>query len=164
MSDSTEAKLRAMEARLQALEDQVAIYQLMTSYGPSVDSLNEDLTASLWTDDGAYDPGGTPFKGTAGLVSLVRSKQHNDYVKQGSAHLTTFPHVKVDGDTAVATCYSQLFIHQEGGHWRAERTSSNRWELVRTPQGWKIKLRTNRLLTGDEEARALLKKGFPPKK
>jgi hypothetical protein len=159
MSDDVQAKLRAMEARLKALEDQLAIYQLVTTYGPAVDSLNESLTQSLWTEDGVYDPGTSRFEGSRGLSDLIHSAPHQGYVKQGSAHVTTLPHVEVNGDTAVATCYSQLYLH-EGDQWRVARTSSNRWELVRTPQGWKIKLRTNRLLNGDDEARGLFRKTF----
>ena len=44
MSD-TEARLAALETRLRDLEDQVAIYQLMSAYGPLVDSGDAVITA-----------------------------------------------------------------------------------------------------------------------
>ena len=43
-----------------------------------------------------------------------------------------------------------------------ERVSSNRWELQRTPQGWKVSRRINRLMKGDEESRRLAGRGFEP--
>jgi hypothetical protein len=33
---------------------------------------------------------------------------------------------------------------------------ANRWDLVRTPAGWKIKRRTLRLIDGSEPAREIL--------
>jgi hypothetical protein len=38
----------------------------------------------------------------------------------------------------------------------AHRVSANRWEFVRTAQGWKIKSRTLRPLDGSPPARAIL--------
>ena len=57
MSD-TEQRLAALEAKLHALEDQVALYQLMSAYGPLVDSGDAEATAAMWTEDGVYDWGG----------------------------------------------------------------------------------------------------------
>ncbi len=70
----------------------------------------------------------------------------------------SFPHVRVEGDTAVATCYQTLIMHREGGY-RIDRQSANRWELARTADGWRVTRRTNRLLDGSAEARELLARG-----
>ena len=59
MSD-IEKRLAALEAKVHDLEDQVALYQLMSAYGPLVDSGDADATAGLWTEDGVYDWGGGP--------------------------------------------------------------------------------------------------------
>jgi hypothetical protein len=40
--------------------------------------------------------------------------------------------------------------------------TANRWELVRTPQGWKIKRRTIRALDGSQPARDLLRQAITP--
>jgi hypothetical protein len=38
------------------------------------------------------------------------------------------------------------------------RVSSNRWELRKSDGQWRVQRRTNRLLDGDEAARALLRR------
>jgi hypothetical protein len=45
-------------------------------------------------------------------------------------------------------------VLREGAVWRV---AANRWELLRTPAGWRVTARTNRLLDGTEEARDLLR-------
>ena len=60
-----------------------------------------------------------------------------------------------DGDEAVAVTHSVVLRH-DGAHWIAVRVSANRWELRRTETGWRVHTRVNRLLDGDERARALL--------
>ncbi len=59
MSD-IEKRLAALETRLHELEDQVALYQLMSAYGPLVDSGDAEATSNLWVEDGIYDWGGGP--------------------------------------------------------------------------------------------------------
>jgi hypothetical protein len=41
--------------------------------------------------------------------------------------------------------------------FRIHRVGANRWDLVRTDAGWKIKRRTLRSLDGSEPARELLR-------
>ncbi|WP_269929362.1 nuclear transport factor 2 family protein [Aminobacter sp. HY435] len=153
-----EARLAALEARTKRLEDQLAIYQLLASYGPSVDSRSGNVTASLWAEDGAYDFGGDPLVGAENVGSLVNIEPHIHYVADGCAHVISMPHIAVDGDAAVATGYSRVYLNQ-GDHWRVERASANRWELIRTATGWRVQNRVNRLLNGQPEARDLLSSG-----
>ncbi|WP_378951453.1 nuclear transport factor 2 family protein [Mesorhizobium sp. ANAO-SY3R2] len=161
MSD-TEARLAALEARIKGLEDQLAIYQLIATYGPSVDSRTGNVTASLWAEDGAYDFGAEPLIGAENVGSLVNIEPHIHYVADGCAHVLSMPHVTVEGDKAVATGYSRVYLNQ-GDHWRVERASANRWELTRTAEGWRVQNRVNRLLDGRPEARELLSDGVEPK-
>jgi hypothetical protein len=71
--------------------------------------------------------------------------------------------ITVDGDRAVATGYSQVYLHN-GDSWKVERTSANRWELVRTDAGWKVENRINRLLDGSPQGRDLLRHGITERK
>jgi SnoaL-like domain len=48
-------ELAALAARVQVLEDQQALAQLVASYGPAVDSGSADATADLWFEDGVFD-------------------------------------------------------------------------------------------------------------
>ncbi|MGJ4859914.1 nuclear transport factor 2 family protein [Labrys sp. La1] len=155
---SAEDRLSTLESRIRALEDQLAINKLLATYGPSVDSRMGGVTASLWAEDGSFDFGAAPMVGAQKVGSLVDIEPHIGYVAAGCAHVISMPHVTIDRDTAVATGYSCVYIH-EGDRWRVERAGANRWDLIRTAAGWRIKRRTNRLLNGQAEARDLLSNG-----
>ena len=151
-----EATVRSLEKRVGELEDRLAIYQLMFSYGPAADSGSAQAAAHLWTEDGVYDVGDTgKLTGHAELQKMYEGDGHQSLIKKGASHLTASPHVVIKGDTAVATCYSFVFAH-ENGAYKVWRVSSNRWEMVRESGRWRIKRRSNRLLNGSAEARAIL--------
>ena len=57
----------------------------------------------------------------------------------------------------MATCYSRVYRHGDDGYW-VWRVSANRWELVRTPDGWRVKRRVNRTLNGQPDARNILRR------
>lgn len=145
-----------LERRLRALEDERDIRQLIASYGPAVDTGDAEATAALWTTDGSYSVAGTDtFLGAQAVGDLVRIPGHRAYLAQGCAHVLSTPVVELAGDRATASCYSRLYLHQDG-HWIVARVSANRWELERTDAGWRVRSRENRLLDGSEVARALL--------
>jgi hypothetical protein len=174
MSD-IEQRFTALEARMKELEDQVAIYQLMSAYGPLVDSGDAEATSNLWVEDGIYDWGGgtqpsapdAPVKeGAAGaaysraaIADMVRGPYHQEIIQGGAGHVIGLPHIVLSGDTAVATSYSRLY-RRDGENFRIWRVGANRWEFVRTPDGWRVKTRINRVLTGSAEARELLRSGI----
>jgi SnoaL-like domain len=158
-----EATVAALAARVKELEDRLAIYELMATYGPAVDGAARDVAAGLWTEDGSYDSGVGVFEGSAGVGEMVTGDMHQGIIKGGSAHLISLPHLEVDGDRAVATCYSQLLRYDsQNAVFRIWRATANRWELVRTEGGWRVQRRINKLLDGSEEARALLRHGVDP--
>lgn len=150
-------RLEALERRVNELEDTLAIQQLIASYGPAVDGLDSPALAEMWADDGTYDFGiGEPLRGREAVAGLIDLDSHRTYIAAGCAHVLSTPRITIDGDTAVAINYSQVFVKGENG-WHADRTGANRWELVRTPEGWKVWSRSNRLLDGTEAARGLLR-------
>lgn len=153
-------RMLALENRLQALEDRLAIFQLIATYGPAVDSLSAEQVAALWTEDGVYDAGGNaPFVGTDQLKQITVSDMHKKFVDAGCAHVGSLPHVAIDGDAAVATNYTRVYMRQ-GDAWVVARASANRWELVRSAQGWQVKHRLNRPMDGSPEPRAVLGSGI----
>jgi hypothetical protein len=152
----TEDRIAALERRVQALEDQLAICQLIATYGPAVDSESAAAVGELWSADGVYDPGGvSPYVGRAAIGDLVYGDRHQAYLETGCAHVLSAPRVWVAGDVAVAVNHSRVYL-KDGAHWRLERVSANRWELERIDGTWRAIRRTNRLLDGAQEARQLL--------
>lgn len=148
-------RVAALEAAVGRLQDQLEISHLIASYGPAVDRLDGDEAADLWTDNGTYETSGQTFSGRDELTGIVAFGPHPGLVAAGCAHVNSAPLIVLDGDQAVARTYSRVY-RRASGAWVVERLSANRWELSRTPQGWRVVRRVNRLLDGDEAARALL--------
>jgi len=155
-----ETRLQALETRLKALEDETAILRLIACYGPAVDSCDRDAVGALWSENGGYDFGGPPLAGRQAVGGLVDLDTHRAYVAAGSGHVLSLPVVTVKGNRATAINYSRVYV-KHGDHWRVARMSANHWDLTREDDGqWRVKTRTNRLLDGSEEARAVLSGGL----
>lgn len=152
---AAEERLAALEARVQRVEDELAVMRLVLAYGPCVDSGSAAAAAQLWIADGSYEyeAGAPALHGSDGIAAMVDSPPHRAHLERGCAHVLTAPHVHIDGDRAVATCYSLMHHYDaESGTFQVSRVSANRWELVRTGDGWRVATRTNRLLNGDPGA------------
>ncbi|MDD3799095.1 MAG: nuclear transport factor 2 family protein [Novosphingobium sp.] len=155
---TVEERLAALEARVQAAEDELAIIRLLNSYGPMVDSGASEAAAALWVEGGIYDfTGGAVAVAPDGLVAAYEGPEHQGLVHAGCSHLTATPRITLDGDRAEALAYSYVAKRREG-EWFLYRAAINHWLLVRTDAGWRIERRTNRLLDGSEESYALLRR------
>lgn len=150
-----DTRIEALERRVQSLEDRLAIYQLLATYGPGVDSLSRDAIVGMWTQDGTYEIFDSRYDSAQAVGAMLNEDRHRGWVNAGCGHVMSLPHLVISGDTAVATGYARIYVNQ-GDHWRVERLSASRWELVRTPAGWKVKNRINRPLHGAAAARELL--------
>ena len=152
---NVEQELLRISESLRVLEDEREIIRFISAYGPAVDSGQSEAAAALWTEDGVYDTDSAVWTGRAEIAGMVEGDFHQKLISGGAAHVLGVPHILIEGHRAVATCYSRVFRHGEGG-FELWRVAVNRWELVRTPQGWRASYRTNRLLNGSEAARELL--------
>jgi hypothetical protein len=75
----------------------------------------------------------------------------------------------VIADEAVVISYLQILTPKKSGEpvevpnhgasrgYHIHRVVTNRWDLARTPDGWKIKRRTSRLVDGSEPSREILR-------
>jgi len=143
--DELRDRLEALEARLRVVEDELALYRLMTSYGPAADSGDGVKASEIWTEDGVYDadgPGVMPGRGA--IVDMLSDDGHQSMVP-GCAHLNQPVIIDIDGDRATAVGYSQVWRTDDGTH-RVFRLAANRWEFARTSEGWRVVRRTNRRL------------------
>ena len=53
MAEMSEEMLRLSET-VRVLQDEREIIQLISSYGPAVDSGSSEAAAAIWTEDGVY--------------------------------------------------------------------------------------------------------------
>ncbi|HLN15587.1 MAG TPA: nuclear transport factor 2 family protein [Acidimicrobiales bacterium] len=153
------ATIQRLEERVARLEDELAVRRLVSAYGPAVDSGSADAAAGLWEEDGVYDSDASVWRGREEIAGMVKGEGHQGLIHRGAAHVIAAPYVRVAGDEAVATCYSRVYRRTDDGY-EVWRLAVNRWELVRTPEGWRARYRTNRLIDGSSEPRQLLGKGL----
>jgi hypothetical protein len=163
------AEARTTEDRLRAIEDRLEIYNLIAAHPPSVDTGADYFARAAYLEDGTLDlAGGKGAAGSAAIGAIISTPEHHAAMAGGLAHFAALPHVRIDGDEAVVTSYLQILTpdwpaepvdvpgHGASKGFRIHRVGANRWELVRTAQGWKIKRRTLRPLDGSAPAREIL--------
>ncbi len=156
MTDTAELVASLLE-RVQLLEDKAAIQEVLTAYGPAVDAGDADAVGELWAEDAVYDIDIRVMEGRDAITEMVRTRPHQDYINEGCGHLLDPVHIRVDGDTAAATCHSLLLRRNlDSESYRVWRVTANRFDLARIDGKWKIKRRTARVLNGSQEARDLL--------
>jgi ketosteroid isomerase-like protein len=148
---------QSIEDRLLALEDRLAIFQVICGYGYAVDGLNAEAVGSCYVEDGVYAVGDVGIiDGREQIESIIRDPGHLAYVGAGCAHMSTLPYVIIEGDHAVATCHTMVPMHGDNGFFIG-RLSASRIELARQGDGgWKIVHRQNYMLDGNPAASALL--------
>ena len=160
---------QTLEQRLRLVEDKLAIYHLIASHPPAADTGNEHYYRNAFARDATVDLGGG--KGATGndaIGAVVARPEHREAIAGGLCHFAGLPRIEIDGDTAVAVSYLQIVTPHHGappidvpGHgatpgFRIHRAGANRWDLVRTADGWKVKRRMLRPLDGSKDARELL--------
>ena len=168
-----------LETRLRAIEDRLEIYNLIASHPPSADTGADYYTSAVYTKDGSFDRG-EHLDGAVGneaIGAFTLTPAHRAAIDGGLAHFAGLPHIVLDGDAAYVTSYLQIIYpdaqgderelpnHGSSTGYRIHRVVANRWTLVRSPAGWKIKSRKLRPLDGSAPARDILEQaleGFRP--
>lgn len=146
-----------LEARLRAVEDELAIHKLIVRYGLAVDSGDAERTTAVFAPDGVYDADVRLMRGRGDIADMVRGERHQAMVGH-CAHQIGPALVRVDGDAATALGYSRVYLQSAEGI-AVYRVSFNRWTLARQAEGWRITHRLTRLL-GHAEALAILRDGL----
>ncbi len=158
-TDPPQDRLAALEERVRQLEDHVAVYRLICSWGAGADIGSGDAVAALWTDDGVLEFETTKVEGRPDISAMIDSDHQQSLVQQGCAHVQGLPVVRVEGDHATATNYSQVFLHTDDG-FDVWRVTANTWEFRRTRDGWRAARRTSHVIDGGPRARQLLGSAF----
>ena len=153
---SLEETVATLAARVQRLEDELAIHRLIVRYGLGVDVGDPGAAANVFRDDGVYDVDVGLMTGRGAVEGMVRSERHQAMVGH-CAHQIGPAVVELRGpDAAVATGYSRVYLQTPAGT-HVYRVSLNRWELAKTREEWRIARRTTRVL-GHAEAAAIFRR------
>jgi hypothetical protein len=158
-----------VEERLRLVEDKLAIYHLIASHPPAADTGDESYYRNAFAGDGTVDlGGGKGATGNTAIGAIVTRPEHRAAIAGGLCHFAGLPRVEINGDTAIAISYLQIVTPNRAaapvevaGHgaspgFRIHRAGANRWDLVRTADGWKVTRRSLRALDGTPDARELL--------
>lgn len=168
-----DTRAMALEDRIRAIEDRLEIYHLIASHPPSADTGTDSFYRDAFLPDGEMDlGGGKSARGNETIAAMVMKPGHKAAIAGGLAHFAGLPRIEIDGDRAVVISYLQILSpntnaepvevpdHGASKGFRIHRVGANRWDLVRTPQGWRIERRTLRALDGSKEAPELLKQAL----
>ncbi|TWF59170.1 nuclear transport factor 2 family protein [Neorhizobium alkalisoli] len=166
-----------LENRLRAIEDKLAIYELIASHPPSADTGHAAYTLSVYDEDGVFDRGPTldGAKGARNIAAFIQRPEHDEAIRGGLAHFAGLPLVDLRGDQAIATSYlmiihldhqglpRELPNHGVSTGYRIHRTVVNRWELERRDDRWIVKKRTLLPVDGSAIHQNLLRKALDEK-
>ncbi|MGI8755513.1 MAG: nuclear transport factor 2 family protein, partial [Acidimicrobiales bacterium] len=144
-------RIEELETRLRRVEDELAIRDVILSYGPAADTGRAEVAASAWSEDGTYDwdASAPPFGGRDDIAAMLRSDAHQHLLDTGVAHVAGPPLVELDGDHATALGYTMVMRRDpETRRFSLWRVSAARWELERRDGSWQVRRRTHRLLDG----------------
>jgi ketosteroid isomerase-like protein len=152
-------RLAALEARVQTLEDELAITRTIVAYGFAVDTGDATATGALFTDDAVFDVDEIfVMRGRGEVEAMVLDEQGHQRLLPDCAHTIGPAVVRIDGDRATAVGYSRVYVRRAKGV-ELFRVGCNRWDLVRDGSGWQIERRTTRAL-GSAEAQGVLAQGL----
>lgn len=166
---STTPNTNTLEDRLRAVEDMLAIYHLIASHPPAADTGSETYYRNAFMPDGVIDLGTKTATGNEAIGAVVRTPEHQAAIAVGLCHFAGLPRVELHGDSAIAISYLQVLTpdreakpvelsgHGKSSGYRIHRLGVNRWDLIRTKDGWRVARRAYRMLDGNEDAPKMLR-------
>ncbi len=153
--------MSGIEERLQAVEDRLEIYNVISAYGPAVDGCNLEAMGQVYAEDGIYDVRDFRYMdGLAEIRDMMNGKGHRALTGNGAAHIGTLPHVELDGDRAIATNYSIILGRDAHDEPKMLRLNISRIYLSRGSDGWRIDRRIISPLDGRQSSRDLAARVF----
>ena len=151
---------KTLEERLQAVEDRLEIYNVISAYGPAVDGCNLEAMGRVYAEHGVYDVRDYRYMdGLEDIRDMMNGVGHRSLTGAGAAHIGTLPHVELEGDRAIATNYSIILGRREGEPVML-RLNISRIYLSRGPDGWRIDRRIIDPLDGRASSREMAARVF----
>jgi SnoaL-like domain len=149
--------------RVTATEDRLEILNLLAGSAFSSDVASEAYWKKMFTENAVFDRGqGLQDKGQTAILKIVNDPSQKEASKAGMTHLAMLPHITLKGDSAVATGYLLIVMPDSAAShvklagkgvstgFSIFQVTTNRWQLVRTTEGWKVSQRTVRPLSSDD--------------
>lgn len=159
-------------ARLTATEDRLEILNLLAGSAISSDVASDAYWTKMFTQDAVMDRGQRgQDKGRAEILKIVGGSDQKEAIKAGMTHLPLLPHITLNGDSAVATGYLLIVMPDTAAShvklpgkgvspgFSIYQLTVNKWQLVRTTEGWKVSHRTVRPLISND-SRDILKQAI----
>lgn len=142
---SNDAGVRALAQRVQQLEDQDQIRQVLIDYGKFLDARDYAGYAALFARDGVWTGGFGSATGPADIQAMLEKnlgKSAPGFINKTSFHLMTTMEVQVSGDAA--TAHSRYLFFTATKDNKPGPALAGRYvdEFVREDGKWKIKHRT----------------------
>jgi len=98
-----------LEDRLRAVEDKLAIFNLIASHPPAADTGSDGYYRDAFAPDAVIDlGGGKAANGNVAIAAVVKTPEHQAAIASGLCHFAGLPSVELNGDTAVAISYLQV--------------------------------------------------------
>ena len=142
---SADPRVAALEKRVQQLQDEQAIREVVIRYGEYLDARDYAGYASLFASDGVWTGGFGSATGPAAIQAMLEKnlgKPEPGFINKSNFHLMTTVVVNVDGDTAKVRSRYTFFTASPDN--RPTPALAGRYvdEFVRENGQWKIKKRT----------------------
>jgi ketosteroid isomerase-like protein len=133
-----------LASRVQALEDEKEIREVLVHYGEFLDARDYRAYARLFAQDGVWSGGFGSFTGPAAIEAMLEKNMgahEPGFINKDNFHLNTTMVVHVQGDTATAR--SRYLFMTRSPDDRPVVALAGRYEdqLVREAGEWKIKTR-----------------------
>jgi uncharacterized protein (TIGR02246 family) len=142
---SADPRVGALEKRVQQLQDEQAIREVVIRYGEYLDARDYAGYASQFASDGVWTGGFGSATGPAAIQEMMEKnlgKPEQGFINKSNFHLMTTVVVHVDGDTAKVRSRYTFFTASADNRPTVALAGRYVDEFVRENGAWKIKKRT----------------------
>ncbi|WP_255080594.1 nuclear transport factor 2 family protein [Lacihabitans sp. CCS-44] len=148
--------------RIKAAEDRLEILNLLAGSAFSSDVASEAYWKKMFTEDATFDRGTKQDKGREQILKIINAPEQKEAIKAGMTHLAMLPHIKLTGDSAVATGYLLIVMPDSAAShvklagkgvspgFSIYQVTINKYTLVRTIEGWKVTERVVRPISAND--------------
>jgi 3-phenylpropionate/cinnamic acid dioxygenase small subunit len=143
------------QAALMAFADRQAVVDLQVAYTWTLDTKDFQNLRNVFLPDATFNTMGTPHVGIEAIISRVSGALTP---LDDSQHVVSNHQVTISGDTAKARCYLVAQHVRNAAKAGPNYIMAGRYEddLVRTPDGWRIKYR-NLVITWTDGNRGVVR-------